>query len=101
MLNAYNLSCTMELRTILRRNEILVHVDYSKNYESKHQREIQIAYFGHTSFSIFTACCYLCNVDEKIICESVTVTSELPYLSRSAAITCVPKVNGKSTSIFR
>ena len=76
----------------LGKNDLLVHVDYSENYENKQQREIQSAYFGHTTFSIFTACCYLRNNEDKVICESVTITSELPDNSRAAAITCVLKV---------
>lgn len=76
----------------LGKNDLLVHVDYSESYENKQQREIQSAYFGHTTFSIFTACCYLRNNEDKVICESVTITSELPDHSRAAAITCVLKV---------
>ena len=46
-------------------------------------------YFGHTRFSIFTACCYLRDPENKMICESVTTTSELSDHSRAAAITSV------------
>ena len=74
------------------KNEILIHVDYGENYENKQQREIQSAHFGHTTFSIFTTCCYLRDAEDKVICESVTITSELPDHSRAAAITSVLKV---------
>ena len=54
----------------LGRNDILVHDDYIEVYESKHQQhEIQSAYFGHTSFSVFIACCYLQDSDNKRISE--------------------------------
>ena len=73
----------------LAKNEILIHVDYSESCENKQQREIESAYFGYTTFSIFTACCYLRDVENKVISESVTITSELSDHSRTAAITCI------------
>ena len=76
----------------LAKNEILIHVDYSESYENNQQREIQSAYFGHTKFSIFTACCYLRDVGNKVISEPVTITSELSDHSRAAAITCILKI---------
>ena len=76
----------------LAKNEILIHVDYSKSHENKQQQEIQSAYFGHTTFSIFTACCYLRDVENEVISESVTITSELSDHSRAAAITCILKI---------
>ena len=85
--NYYN-----NVKSNLAKNEILIHVDYSESYENKQQREIQSTYFGHTTFSIFTACCYLRDAEDKVICESVTITSELPDHSRAAAITSVLKV---------
>ena len=36
----------------------MIHLDYSENYDSKLQSEIQSVYFGHSSFSIFTGCSY-------------------------------------------
>ena len=81
-----------EVKNNLSRNEIVVHVNYSENYENKHQREIQSAYFGYTTFSIFNAYCYVCDVTGKVICKSVTISTELPDHSRSAAITCVLKL---------
>ena len=36
----------------------MIHLDYSENYDSKPQSEIQSAYFGHSSFSIFIGCSY-------------------------------------------
>ena len=80
--NFYN-----DVKNNLTKNEVLIHVDYSESYENKPQREIQSAYFGHTTFSIFTACYYLRNAENKVICKSVMITSELPDHSRAAAIT--------------
>ena len=80
------------VKSNLAKNEILIHIDYSESYENKQQQEIQGTYFGHTTFSIFTACRYLRDAEDKVICESVTITSELPDHSRAGAITSVLKV---------
>ena len=71
------------------KNEVLIHVDYSESYENKQQREIQSVYFGHTKFSIFTVRCYVRDAENKMICESVMISSELSDHSRAAAITSV------------
>ena len=63
-----------EVKNNLSRNETLVHVNYSENYENKHQREIQSAYFGYTTFSIFNVCCTFVMLPEK------SFVSRLPYL---------------------
>ena len=39
----------------------MTHLDYSKYYKSKHQNEIQSAYFGSKSVTLFTACTYYQN----------------------------------------
>ena len=59
---------------------------------NKQQSEIPSAYFGHDSFSIFTACCYLHDADGKLVNENVTVISEASDHSRFAAFSCVNKV---------
>ena len=71
-------------RSLVTKNEVLIHVNYSKSYENKQQLEIQSAFCGHTRFSIFTACCYLRDAENKMICESVTNSSELSDHSRAA-----------------
>ena len=43
------------LKSNLRHDELILHVDYAENYENKQQDEVQSAYFGHTQFNIFTA----------------------------------------------
>ena len=53
-----------EIRRItdsLTMEEILIHLDYIENYKSDHQNEIQSAYFGSKSFSLFTAYTYYHN----------------------------------------
>ena len=80
------------IKNNLGKSDLLVQVDYRRSYENKQQHEIQSAYFGHTTFSIFTACCYLRDSEDNLVSESITVTSELPDHSRAAAITCVSKV---------
>ena len=72
--------------------ELLMHVDYSENYVNTQQEEIQSAYFGHSTFSIFTACCYLKGEDGKLVNENVAVVSEASDHSRIAAFTCINKV---------
>ena len=80
------------LKNNLKENEIIVHVDYSENYNNKEQDEIQSAYFGHSTFSIFTACCYLLGVDGNLINENFTITSEAPDHSRIAAYSCINRI---------
>ena len=85
--NYYN-----NIKNKLGKSALLLHGDYSESYEKKQQHEIQSAYFGDTTFSIFTACCYLRDSEDNLVSESITVTSELPDHSRAAVITCVSKV---------
>ena len=77
------------LKENLKTNEFIIHVDYSENYEDKEQDEIQSAYFGHNSFSIFTACCYTRRIDGTLLNEKFTVTSEANDDSRIAAFSCI------------
>ena len=77
------------LKENLKTNEFIIHVDYSENYKDKEQGEIQSAYFGHNSFSIFTACCYTRGIDGTLLNENFTVTSEATDHSRIAAFSCI------------
>ena len=47
------------------------------------------AYFGHYSFSIFTACCYTRGIDGTLLNENFTVTSEATNRSRIAGFSCI------------
>ena len=62
--------------------------DYSENYSNIQQGEIQSAYFGHDSLSIFTVCYY----DGDLINENITIISETSDHSRIAAFACIDKV---------
>ena len=73
-------------RSLATKNEILIRVNYSESCENKQQREPQSIYFGYTRFSIFIACSYLHDTENEIICESVTISSNLSDISRAAAI---------------
>ena len=79
------------LKEKLDTNELLLHIDYSENYKSKQQNAIQSAYFGNTSFSLFTACAYYRDITDKHELKTVplTITSELNDKSRDSSISCV------------
>ena len=51
--SAYN-ACKIDLAP----GEVLIHIDYSESYKNKQQDKIQSAYFGQSTFSLFTACVY-------------------------------------------
>ena len=73
--------------------ECLIQVDYSEGYHNKDQDEIQSAYFGHETFSIFTACGYFRpNDSAKLEKVPLTIVSEANDHSRIASFTCVSKV---------
>ena len=85
--SAYN-----EVKDNLKQNDLLIHVEYSKNYNNEQQWEIQGAYFRHASFNIFTACCYFKDESNTINKEAITVTSETSDHSRSTLVSCLHKV---------
>ena len=81
--SAYN-----EVKDKLKQNDLLLHVDYSKNYYNK-----QSAYFAYyASFSISIACCYFKDESNAINKEAITVTSETSDHSRSSSASCLQKV---------
>ena len=83
--------------------EMLIHVDYSENYKSSQQNEIQSAYFGNHSFSLFTACAYYKDIttdDHKLSKIPQTITSECRDKDRTASITCVDKAISHVRSII-
>ena len=81
------------LKANIKVNEVPIHLDYSENYKSQDQKEIQSAYFGQASFNFFTACPYYrCSETSKIRTMPTTITSEVSDKSRMASITCVKKV---------
>ena len=42
----------------LKENEVILSVDFSRNYDNKQVHEVQSAYFGHENFTLYTAACY-------------------------------------------
>ncbi|XP_041471656.1 uncharacterized protein LOC121421100 [Lytechinus variegatus] len=58
----------------LKENELLIHVDFSENYDNKQKNAIQSAYFGYQSFSLYTVCVYRCEKSE-ITCDSYALVS--------------------------
>ena len=83
--SAYN-----EVKDTLKQNDILIYIDYSENYNNKH--EIQKTCFGHASFSIFTACCYFKDESNAFNKEAITLTFETFNHSRNASVSCLQKV---------
>ena len=76
----------------LQENEVILHVDYSENYNNTQQDEIQSAYFGNSTFSIFTTCDYILNNGRELSKRSAAVVGESSDHSRIAALTCVDMV---------
>ena len=46
------------LKANLKEDEIMLSVDFSKNYDNKHYHEIQSVYFGYEAFTLHTAARY-------------------------------------------
>ena len=67
--------CLNSIKEDLKNTDILLHVDFSGSYKNANQDEIQSAYFGQSSFSIFTACACTCTNGE-IRTIPITVTTE-------------------------
>ena len=78
-----------QLKENLKRDEFIIHVDYSENYKDKEQDKIQSSYFRHNSLSIFMACCYPRRIDGTLLNENFTVTSETTHHSRIVAFSCI------------
>ena len=56
--------------------DLLVHVDFAESYRNDQQNEIQSAYFGNQSFSLFTSCCCFKGATSEIRNTSVFVVTE-------------------------
>ena len=82
--SAYN-TCKIDLAT----GETLIYIDYSESYKNKQQDEIQSAYFGLSTFSLFTACVYHLDSIGDLVKRPITVVSESSDYSRIAALTCI------------
>jgi len=82
----------IESKSNLKEGQLLMQVDYSESYKNAEQNEIQSAYFGHTCFSIFTACCYYKAEEGELMKYPVTITSESNDHSRITSFSCVCKL---------
>ena len=97
------------MKAELTETELMIYVDFSENYKSQQQNEIQSAYFGHSTFSLFTACVYYRSTDDGEVNKiPMTVTTEASDKSRITAISCVnlainhclTKITNTITKIF-
>ena len=79
-----------QLKNDMPENNILLHVDYAESYENKQQDECQSAYFGHTTFSLFTAAVYI-RYQGALMNNNFVIVSEANDHSRIAAHTCIVK----------
>ena len=61
-MHVYNISCQYSelkhFKANLKEDEIILSVDFSKNYDNKQHHEIQSACSGHEAFTLYTAACY-------------------------------------------
>ena len=74
-------------------NVILIHADYSENYQCQQQNEIQRAYFEHKSFSLFTARAYFRSIDDNEVKSlPITVTTETSGKSRVASLSDISRI---------
>lgn len=85
-------SVLIETKNNLQEGDVLMQVDYSESYKNNEQDEIQSAYFGHSCFSIFTACCYYVSEEGGSMKCPITITSESSDHSRIAAFSCINKL---------
>ena len=71
---------------------MLVHVDFAESYRNDQQNEIQSAYFGNQSFSLFTSCCYFKGVTSEIRNKSAVAETENSDHNRIPIMSCLKKV---------
>ena len=50
--------CYKTAKENIKADEVVVHVDFSENYDNKQQHATQSAYFGYQQFSIYTGAIY-------------------------------------------
>ena len=67
-------------------------VDYSKSYKNAEQNKMQSAYFDHSCFSIFTACCYYRTEEGELTTYPDTIMSESSVHSRIGAFSFINKI---------
>ena len=71
---------------------MLVHFDFAESCRNDQQNEIQSAYFGNQSFSLFTSYCYFKGVTSEIRNKSAVVETESSDYNRIPLMSCLKKV---------
>ena len=75
------------LKEKLKPGEVIVSVDFSRNYDNKQANEIQSAYFGHDTFTLYTVCCYWKNDKGELVPMSLGIVSNEANHDRNVAYT--------------
>ena len=83
-------------------DEMLIHIDYSEDYQCQQQIKIQNAYFRHKSFSLFTACGYFRSTtdDNEVRFLPITIVTEASEKSRVALLSCISKIISHAESLI-
>ncbi|XP_014672322.1 PREDICTED: uncharacterized protein LOC106812853 [Priapulus caudatus] len=68
----------------LKANEIIIHIDFSENYDNRQQNAVQSAYFGCQSYTLYTACVYR-KVGAGLICDNYVLVTSSGEHSRTVA----------------
>ena len=76
----------------LRVDDLLVHVDSGENYHNDKQYEIQSAYFGHQSCSLFTSCCYYKDDGNILQQKSIVIVTENSDHNRVISMSSLRKI---------
>ena len=71
---------------------MLVHVDFTESYRNDQQNEIQSAYFGNQSSSLFTSCYYFIGATSEIRNKCVVVVTENSDHNRITSMNCLKNV---------
>ena len=76
----------------LSNGDLLVHVDFAESHRNNQQNEIQSAYFGNQSFSLFISCCYFKRTTSEITNKSVVVVTKNSDHNIITSMSCLKKV---------
>ena len=74
-----------QLKNSLKPGEIIIHEDFSENYNLKHQGEVQTAYWATNSCTLFTAVVYY-QADNELRHQSYTLVSDELTHDKNAVI---------------
>ena len=86
----YNIRChyseLKHLKANLKEDEIILSVDFSKNYDNKQHHEMQSAYFVHEAFTLYTADGACVDKDAGLKVLSVVIVSNETIHERNIAL---------------